>query len=188
MSNAMPAKRRETILLWLRESKSLTVKQLAERLAVSTMTIHRDLDRLAREGAVKKVHGGAVLVAPREAVAIPDLLCAMCRNTVSPRAAFTISPPNGEETTACCPHCGLMLLHHMEAGATALTPDFLYGRITNVFQAFFVMGSAVQLCCVPGVLCFSSEGDAAGFQRGFGGESLNFTDTMKRLMELHLAG
>jgi len=38
------------------------VRQLADELGCSEMTIRRDLDALEREGAVRRVHGGAVRV------------------------------------------------------------------------------------------------------------------------------
>jgi len=41
---------------------SVRVTDLVDRLGVSDMTIRRDLETLARTGAVQKVHGGAVLV------------------------------------------------------------------------------------------------------------------------------
>src|ERR671926_1817035 len=51
--------RREVILGMLLERESVTVKELTERFAVSTMTAHRDLDALAERGALRKVRGGA---------------------------------------------------------------------------------------------------------------------------------
>ena len=53
------AERREVILGMLLERESVTVKELTERFAVSTMTAHRDLDALAERGALRKVRGGA---------------------------------------------------------------------------------------------------------------------------------
>jgi DeoR/GlpR family transcriptional regulator of sugar metabolism len=51
--------RRDVILGMLLERESVTVKELTERFAVSTMTAHRDLDALAERGALRKVRGGA---------------------------------------------------------------------------------------------------------------------------------
>ncbi|MEF3304541.1 DeoR/GlpR family DNA-binding transcription regulator [Paenibacillus sp. GYB003] len=52
--------RRRTILEQLAEREKVEVQALAERLAVSAETVRRDLERLEKEGLLKKVYGGAV--------------------------------------------------------------------------------------------------------------------------------
>jgi DeoR/GlpR family transcriptional regulator of sugar metabolism len=52
--------RRALILETVRRVGAVRVAELVEQLGVSDMTIRRDLDALARQGAVQKVHGGAV--------------------------------------------------------------------------------------------------------------------------------
>ncbi|WP_315605196.1 DeoR/GlpR family DNA-binding transcription regulator [Paenibacillus aurantius] len=49
-----------TILGLLEMEGKVQVPQLAERLGVSTETVRRDLDRLEKEGKLRKVYGGAV--------------------------------------------------------------------------------------------------------------------------------
>jgi len=51
--------RRDHILREVRDSGFVHASDLAERLGVSRATVWRDIDRLARSGAVAKVHGGA---------------------------------------------------------------------------------------------------------------------------------
>lgn len=59
----MPARQRQArILAELRGNGAIRVSELTEHLAVSDITIRRDLGRLAAAGLVEKVHGGAVLV------------------------------------------------------------------------------------------------------------------------------
>src|SRR5207344_3496895 len=53
--------RQSLILQAVRSDGSARVSDLTQRLGVSDMTIRRDLEVLAREGLVEKVHGGAVL-------------------------------------------------------------------------------------------------------------------------------
>lgn len=53
--------RHRYILEMLQEHGSCKVAELARTLAVSEMTIHRDLAHLARQNLLRKVHGGAVL-------------------------------------------------------------------------------------------------------------------------------
>ena len=53
--------RRRAIVTALIESRVIGLDDLAERFAVSKMTIHRDLDDLEREGVLRKVRGGATI-------------------------------------------------------------------------------------------------------------------------------
>jgi DeoR/GlpR family transcriptional regulator of sugar metabolism len=51
--------RRDIIMEMLLVQDSVTVRDLAERFSMSTMTIHRDLDALETLGVLRKVRGGA---------------------------------------------------------------------------------------------------------------------------------
>jgi len=55
------------ILNALRIYQAITIRELAEALQVSEMTIRRDLRELSRDNAVKLIHGGAILNAGPEA-------------------------------------------------------------------------------------------------------------------------
>lgn len=58
----MLARHRQSLILQaVRNDGSARVSDLTQRLGVSDMTIRRDLEVLAREGLIDKVHGGAVL-------------------------------------------------------------------------------------------------------------------------------
>lgn len=52
--------RKKIILEKLSDEEKLHVSELAKTLDVSTETIRRDLDRLEKEGRLKKVYGGAI--------------------------------------------------------------------------------------------------------------------------------
>ncbi len=54
-------KRHRAILDLLVEKKEVSVTLLAERLAVSGVTIRQDLSQLEQQGFIKRVHGGAIL-------------------------------------------------------------------------------------------------------------------------------
>ncbi|MGW2201747.1 DeoR/GlpR family DNA-binding transcription regulator [Streptomyces sp. NPDC001774] len=58
--NLLAEQRRALILDEVRRRGGVRVNELTRRLNVSDMTIRRDLDALARQGVVEKVHGGAV--------------------------------------------------------------------------------------------------------------------------------
>ena len=53
--------RQNKILILLDRDNQTTVRQLAEELGVSTVTIRQDLTFLESEGLLKRVHGGAVM-------------------------------------------------------------------------------------------------------------------------------
>ena len=55
----LAAQRRDVILDLVRRSGAARVSELTKSLGVSDMTIRRDLDLLARQGLLEKVHGGA---------------------------------------------------------------------------------------------------------------------------------
>jgi len=60
--HVMLARHRQSLILQaVRSDGSARVSDLTQRLGVSDMTIRRDLEVLARDGLVEKVHGGAVL-------------------------------------------------------------------------------------------------------------------------------
>ncbi|MGW7053668.1 DeoR/GlpR family DNA-binding transcription regulator [Streptomyces sp. NPDC054887] len=60
--NLLAEQRRALILDEVRRRGGVRVQELTRRLNVSDMTVRRDLDALARQGVVEKVHGGAVPV------------------------------------------------------------------------------------------------------------------------------
>lgn len=61
--NLLAEQRRALILDEVRRRGGARVNELTRKLKVSDMTVRRDLDALARQGALEKVHGGAVPVA-----------------------------------------------------------------------------------------------------------------------------
>lgn len=56
----LPAQRRSLILEQVQSTGAVRVTDLVDDLGVSDMTVRRDLDALARDGLIRKVHGGAV--------------------------------------------------------------------------------------------------------------------------------
>jgi DeoR/GlpR family transcriptional regulator of sugar metabolism len=60
--NLLAEQRRSLILDEVRRRGGVRVNELTRKLGVSDMTVRRDLDALARQGVVEKVHGGAVPV------------------------------------------------------------------------------------------------------------------------------
>ncbi|MFN8373433.1 MAG: DeoR family transcriptional regulator [Anaerolineae bacterium] len=179
----LPNTRQAQIVQWLQENHTLTIDELVKRLGVSAMTVHRDLDALNRAGVAMKIHGGVTLLEPRGGTS--SSTCNMCDLVVASRTAFIIQTESGEQHTACCPHCGLLMLNEFGHVATALTKDFIYGRTINARQGSYVLESVITLCCVPSVLCFASPDDARRFQRGFSGKIMDFNEAWQYLTVQH---
>ena len=172
------ASREQTILELLQARGNASIQELAEALGVSTMTVHRDLNRLAAAGQIQKTHGGASLATGSTGG------CAMCGKPVSERTVFLFHLPNGEQRRACCAHCGLALFQQ-SAGAShqAMTADFLHGHIVSAGQAVFLLESELTVCCVPSILSFGSRAEAERFQKGFGGRLADLKGAVQFLRE-----
>lgn len=62
MKTTLEFGRLQEILNILSENRSCTVSSLAQRLYVSEATIRRDLNALEKQGHVRRVFGGVVLI------------------------------------------------------------------------------------------------------------------------------
>ncbi len=184
-STNLPAVRHQQILQWLEEEGSLSIQELQSRLKVSHMTVHRDLKQLAESGLVNRVRGGAIPTRGSEEKQYDHNSCTMCGGQIIQRLAFIIKRSNGDRSSACCPHCGIMLLSNIINVDTALAKDYIYGRIVNAYQAHYVISSDVRLCCEPTVLCFARRIDAEKFSHGFGGYVMNFEQALDHLITAH---
>ena len=54
--------RQRLLLEWIEARQRVTVPEITERFAISPATARRDLDALAGEGKIRRVHGGAIAV------------------------------------------------------------------------------------------------------------------------------
>jgi DeoR/GlpR family transcriptional regulator of sugar metabolism len=59
-----PSERRQRILAFLKQEGKVVTAELTNRLKVSIDTIRRDLNQLAREGLIQRVHGGGLPTSP----------------------------------------------------------------------------------------------------------------------------
>ena len=72
MSTMPPALRRARILERIQRDGGVSIADLARDLTVSSITVHRDLEHLSKEGLVERVHGGArALAGAPSSTAIP---------------------------------------------------------------------------------------------------------------------
>ncbi|HZH24082.1 MAG TPA: DeoR/GlpR family DNA-binding transcription regulator [Solirubrobacteraceae bacterium] len=80
-----PALRRAQILQRIQRDGGVSVAELARDHAVSPVTVHRDLEELAHQGLVERVHGGARSLGP--AAAGPAIPTAWVQRADQSRAA-----------------------------------------------------------------------------------------------------
>ncbi|GAB4543973.1 MAG: DeoR/GlpR family DNA-binding transcription regulator [Anaerolineales bacterium] len=173
--------RNAEILDYLKEHGSAAIEELAREFNVSHMTIHRELNKLEAEGLVKKKHGGALLASQAELGGLAT--CAMCNKPAPRRTVFLLRQKDGTQTSACCPHCGLML-YAQRKDWQAFAADYLHGHIVSAAHATYLIGGEVNVCCVPSVLSFGSRADAEKFQKGFGGKLANMNEAVRALREM----
>ena len=132
----MLARHRQSLILQtVRSDGSARVSDLTQRLGVSDMTIRRDLEVLARDGLVEKVHGGAVLpgtAASHETGFEARLVLERPEKSAIARAAARLVRPGtaiavaAGTTTSALAQCLLDL-----PGLTIVTNSL---RVTNAFS------------------------------------------------------
>ena len=183
--NSLPESRQQQILALLQTAETLSIRELAVNLDVSQMTIHRDLNKLAEDGLVLKVHGGVKLAKETYPTKPSAQDCDMCHQPISPRHVFMLDCADNEQISACCPHCGLMMQCSENAPRVILATDFIYGHKTNALSAHYLVDSAVTVCCSPSVLVFADAKDGERFQCGFGGTLMNYQQVRKHLRHAH---
>jgi hypothetical protein len=177
----LPAERRQHILDQLAQQGAVRVADLAQALAVSEMTIHRDLDHLAAQSRLCKVRGGAVPPAGSETQST-DEACCICHHQQPSRTPMLLYLEDGTHRHTCCPHCGLMALLQLQLPLSAvLVTDFLYGRTVSGQAASYVLAPKIRLCCTPAVLAFEERQEAKRFRRGFGGQVLDLDGALAYL-------
>lgn len=97
----LAVQRREVILDLVRRNGGARVSELTKSLGVSDMTVRRDLDVLAAQGMLEKVHGGAMLASSTyepgfEAKSLREkpeklAIAALARSLVEPGSAIGLS-------------------------------------------------------------------------------------------------
>jgi DeoR family fructose operon transcriptional repressor len=123
LEQPLPAERQQRIQELLHERGAVRVSTLADRLAVSEVTVRRDLEELERRGLLERTHGGAIPA--RRIAREPAYVEAIStrpgqKREIGATAARLISPGetvflNGGTTT-------LEVLRHLEApGARVVT-------------------------------------------------------------------
>lgn len=170
--------RQQKILDFVTQKGDIRVEEIQQAIGISQATTYREIQALAELDLVTKIPGG---ISGRSTSARH---CIQCGQETNPRTAILMEQPGGEKSTACCSHCGLMALSSRKDIRMAMTPDFFYGTMLNVRDAWYVMQSDVGVCCQPSVLSFSNRKDAERFVRGFGGSALDFISARNKIGEM----
>jgi DeoR/GlpR family transcriptional regulator of sugar metabolism len=92
----LASQRRATILGLVEDSGAVRVSELVEQLGVSDMTVRRDIEQLATEGLVERVHGGALAVGGRSSeepgFTAKSALMQAQKNSIAMAAAQLVEP------------------------------------------------------------------------------------------------
>jgi Fe2+ or Zn2+ uptake regulation protein len=176
MKNLSP--RQREILKLIDEKKDLSIDEIQQAVGISQATAYREIQELSQMGLVAKIPGGI------SQIENSPTRCVQCRGETNARTAFIIEQKDGEMLSACCSHCGMMALANNSNVRTAMTVDFIHGKMLNVSQAWYVLNSNVVLCCSPSILSFSNRDDAANFTQGFGGEVMDFANAQKSINKM----
>ena len=184
-----PTLRRERMLQLIRELKTVSLQDLTGLIAVSKMTLHRDLTILESGRLIRRFFGGVVASEADYAVSAPSALpdsehCMACLVPVTPRLVYSVILTTGTRCYACCPHCGVaQQLSLGERVQSALATDFLSGRPHLAHRSFFLYASSASPCCHPSILTFEEADQAKRFQAGFGGMLGELEETLERLRQ-----
>lgn len=87
----LPPQRHAVILARIRAQGGVRVSDLARELGVSDMTVRRDLEVLAEQGLVVKIHGGATGVGDHPTTDEPGFVVKQARERSEKRAIATVA-------------------------------------------------------------------------------------------------
>ncbi len=132
----MLARHRQSLILQtVRNDGSARVRDLTQRLGVSDMTIRRDLEVLARDGLIEKVHGGAVLPgtpASHEPGFEAKLVLEQPEKTAIARAAANLVTPGTAIAVAGGTTTFALAQYLLDVPGLTIVTNSL--RVTNVFN------------------------------------------------------
>lgn len=181
----LPIERQQQILTWLEQEETLRVSDISKRLAVSEMTVYRDLNPLIEQQKVLKTSNGITLIPKTYA---SSNHCSYCYKDSHTRLSVQLIKKNQHVEHACCPHCGLLRFQDIENEVSQIIcHDFLRDTTLSAKKATFLMHADIDLnCCHPQVIAFESSKQVKQFQVGFGGKIYDFKEAIQAItIEMH---
>ena len=114
--------------------------------------------------------------------------CSMCGMDLgeSLHVRFAIATSDGKEMAYCGAQCGLVtsILMGSDNVKSIWATDFITGKPVNAKDAWYVFKSSVITDMSPGLVAFTEKEHAEKFQKGFGGELLNYENAITTLRNL----
>lgn len=154
---------RETYIVEkLKQQNRVMVKELAEELQVSAMTVRRDIQRLDQLGAVQKVHGGAVSpnnLTTEKPFGEKKLIYTQQKQSIAGKALELIAD-----------HDTILL----DAGTTTFALAALLKERRNVHVVTSDLHIAAELCAADGKLFFIGGEIEKDFGRSTGAKAYQF--------------
>lgn len=176
----LPIERQHRIKELIQDNQNMKISELSKLLAVSEMTIHRDLKPLIEEGILAKTFGGIILVNDQQTQK-KGQACVFCNSSIHEKTVYRLILLDNKIEMACCAHCGL--LRHRQLGTSviqAISYDFLRQTTISAPLAWYVFDTSIEIgCCQPQVLMFEWEEHANQFVKGFGGNVYPFHEAIE---------
>jgi len=139
--------RQNTILDWVRTTKSASIENLADHFNVTTQTIRRDINYLCELGMLRRVHGGVQLPSTSTNISMSarSSLNASAKKAIAAKVADYIKPDSsvflGIGTTV--DFVARALLNH--TGLTVITNNFDAARTLSANPDISIMLSGGRL-------------------------------------------
>lgn len=114
--------------------------------------------------------------------------CSMCGMNLGEylHVRFAIATDNGKEMAYCGVQCGLVtsILMGADNVKSMWATDFITGKPVNAKDAWYVFKSSVITDMSPGLVAFKEKEHAEKFQKGFGGDLLDYENAVATLKNL----
>ena len=135
---------------------------------------------------------GAVLLLAAPVFAADDgMRCVQCGMDLHkyPHSVYTIQWKDGTVSKTCGVQCGLtQQLMKADAFQSSSATDLITNRAFPAAEGYYVFKSRVTTDMGPGFIAFKSRENAERFQKGFGGQVMDYQEALKIWAETRKTG